>query len=103
MIMEKILKVVFLPFVNKQYDLEHKWWHRLFKIIYIFGVIGYFFYLINDTPHKYSWLLTTNNSDLYIQSVRIAQVENIVLTYLFYIVIQFLYYKVLLYIIYGKK
>lgn len=84
MLIKKILKVVFLPFVNKQYDLEHKWWHRLFKIIYIFGVVGFFFYIINHTPDKYSWLLP-NNPDLYTQSVRIAQLENIILTYLVYI------------------
>lgn len=99
--MKDILFKIFFPFVNNKYELENKWWHRLFKIIFIIILIlsllffcWYFDYL--NIKYLSLW-------QIFEDAIKYNLVEMILSLYLVNISLQLVYYKIFLYIIYWKK
>lgn len=73
--MKQVLYKILFPFVNKKYNLEWKWWHRLLKVIFTFLIIVtfiislFFYYWTNEKNNFFKWksswfsLIPTANAD----------------------------------------
>lgn len=112
--MRKKLKKILFPFINNERHLDKFIWHRIFVVLYFFGLIFFFLWSwfammnVEYEPIESCIMLRlgTDINDCFTLSkvhhwidLMIAFGLTIIISYL----MQIIYYKIILYIIFGNK